>query len=219
MRALAEPLRAACRRIRCRCRSILSGHRPIVACREAPRADCGIRRAVAAPKPRVPDAPFRAHAGRQAAPFDAAFWLAFFLASWAISLSPGPGAIAVMSSRRSTMGFARGCFATFGLVLGFWTQLVVRRRRARRADRDVGARRSPSSSGSAWPTSSGSASRSGARARRRSSRPATPRAHAAPNRRSRLGHQRRQSQGNGLHAGRRAAVPRSRASRSCRSTP
>ena len=51
-------------------------------------------------------------------------WLAFFAAAWAISLSPGPGAIAVMSASLQH-GFARGCFAIIGLVLGFWTQLVV----------------------------------------------------------------------------------------------
>src|SRR3954451_13090519 len=51
-------------------------------------------------------------------------WLAFFAAAWAISLSPGPGAVAVMSASLQH-GFARGYFATFGLVLGFWTQLVV----------------------------------------------------------------------------------------------
>ena len=51
-------------------------------------------------------------------------WLAFFAAAWAISFSPGPGAVAVMSASLQH-GFARGCFATFGLVLGFWTQLVV----------------------------------------------------------------------------------------------
>jgi homoserine/homoserine lactone efflux protein len=51
-------------------------------------------------------------------------WLAFFIAAWAISFSPGPGAIAVMSASLNH-GFARGCFATFGLILGFWTQLVV----------------------------------------------------------------------------------------------
>ena len=51
-------------------------------------------------------------------------WLAFFAAAWAISLSPGPGALAVMSASLQH-GFARGWFATFGLVLGFWTQLVV----------------------------------------------------------------------------------------------
>jgi homoserine/homoserine lactone efflux protein len=51
-------------------------------------------------------------------------WLAFFAASWAISLSPGPGAVAVMSASLHH-GFARGYFATLGLVLGFWTQLAV----------------------------------------------------------------------------------------------
>jgi len=51
-------------------------------------------------------------------------WLAFFAASWAISLSPGPGAIAVMTATLNH-GFARGYFATFGLVLGFWTQLAI----------------------------------------------------------------------------------------------
>jgi len=51
-------------------------------------------------------------------------WLAFFAAAWAISLSPGPGAVAVMSASLRH-GFARGCFAVFGLVLGFWTQLAV----------------------------------------------------------------------------------------------
>jgi len=51
-------------------------------------------------------------------------WLTFFAAAWAISLSPGPGALAVMSASLQH-GFARGYCATFGLVLGFWTQLVV----------------------------------------------------------------------------------------------
>jgi homoserine/homoserine lactone efflux protein len=51
-------------------------------------------------------------------------WLAFFAAAWAISISPGPGAVAVMSASLNH-GFARGYFATFGLVLGFWTQLLV----------------------------------------------------------------------------------------------
>lgn len=51
-------------------------------------------------------------------------WLAFFAASWAISLSPGPGAVAVMSASLKH-GFVRGSFAILGLVLGFWTQLVV----------------------------------------------------------------------------------------------
>jgi len=51
-------------------------------------------------------------------------WLTFFAASWAISISPGPGAVAVMSASLNH-GFARGYFATFGLVLGLWTQLLV----------------------------------------------------------------------------------------------
>ncbi|HEX2540657.1 MAG TPA: LysE family transporter [Caldimonas sp.] len=51
-------------------------------------------------------------------------WLAFFAAAWAISISPGPGAVAVMSASLNH-GFARGYFATFGLVLGFWTQLFI----------------------------------------------------------------------------------------------
>jgi len=51
-------------------------------------------------------------------------WLAFFAAAWAISISPGPGAVAVMSASLNH-GFARGYFATFGLILGFWTQLFV----------------------------------------------------------------------------------------------
>jgi homoserine/homoserine lactone efflux protein len=55
---------------------------------------------------------------------DQTLWLAFFAAAWAISLSPGPGAVAVMSASLQH-GFARGYFATFGLVLGLWTQLVV----------------------------------------------------------------------------------------------
>ncbi len=54
----------------------------------------------------------------------ASLWLAFFAASWAISFSPGPGAVAVMSASLRH-GFARGYFATFGLILGLWTQLAV----------------------------------------------------------------------------------------------
>ncbi len=51
-------------------------------------------------------------------------WLALFAASWAISLSPGPGAVAAMSSGLNH-GFKRGYFTTFGLILGIWTQVVV----------------------------------------------------------------------------------------------
>ena len=51
-------------------------------------------------------------------------WRAFFAASWAISISPGAGAVAAMSSGLNN-GFARGYFMTFGLVLGIWTQVLV----------------------------------------------------------------------------------------------
>jgi homoserine/homoserine lactone efflux protein len=51
-------------------------------------------------------------------------WLAFFAACWAISLSPGAGAVAAMSSGLNH-GFRRGYFTTFGLVLGIWTQVLV----------------------------------------------------------------------------------------------
>ena len=51
-------------------------------------------------------------------------WLAFFLASWAISVSPGPGAVAAMSAG-AQHGFPRGYLATLGLVLGLWTQLLA----------------------------------------------------------------------------------------------
>ena len=51
-------------------------------------------------------------------------WLTFFIACWAISISPGPGAIAAMSSGLN-YGFRRGYFTTFGLVLGIWTQILL----------------------------------------------------------------------------------------------
>jgi len=51
-------------------------------------------------------------------------WLAFFAASWAISISPGAGAIAAMSAGLNH-GFRRGYFTTFGLILGIWTQVIV----------------------------------------------------------------------------------------------
>lgn len=51
-------------------------------------------------------------------------WLAFFAASWAISLSPGAGAIAAMSSGLNH-GFRLGYFTTFGLILGILTQIVL----------------------------------------------------------------------------------------------
>ena len=51
-------------------------------------------------------------------------WLAFFAAAWAISISPGAGAVAAMSSGLNH-GSARGYFMTFGLVMGIWTQVLV----------------------------------------------------------------------------------------------
>jgi homoserine/homoserine lactone efflux protein len=51
-------------------------------------------------------------------------WLAFFAASWAISISPGAGAVAAMSAGLNH-GFARGYFLTFGLIVGIWTQVLV----------------------------------------------------------------------------------------------
>ncbi len=51
-------------------------------------------------------------------------WLAFFVASWAISISPGAGAVAAMSAGLNH-GFRRGYFTTFGLVLGIWLQVIV----------------------------------------------------------------------------------------------
>jgi homoserine/homoserine lactone efflux protein len=51
-------------------------------------------------------------------------WWAFFAASWAISLSPGAGAVAAMSAGLQH-GFARGYFLTFGLILGLWSQLAL----------------------------------------------------------------------------------------------
>ena len=53
-----------------------------------------------------------------------ATWITFFLACWAISLSPGPGAIAAMSSGLN-QGFRRGYFTVLGLVLGIWTQVII----------------------------------------------------------------------------------------------
>src|SRR5665811_638469 len=51
-------------------------------------------------------------------------WLTFFAASWAISISPGPGAIASMSAGLNH-GFKRGYVTIFGLILGIWTQVLV----------------------------------------------------------------------------------------------
>ncbi len=55
---------------------------------------------------------------------DISAWLAFFAASWAISISPGAGAVAAMTAGLQH-GFARGYFLTFGLVLGLWSLLLL----------------------------------------------------------------------------------------------
>ncbi|MFO1339008.1 MAG: LysE family transporter [Burkholderiaceae bacterium] len=55
---------------------------------------------------------------------DLATWIPFFFATVAISLSPGPGAIAAMGAGLNH-GFARGQRIAFGLALGVWTQLAV----------------------------------------------------------------------------------------------
>ena len=51
-------------------------------------------------------------------------WLTFFAAAWAISLSPGAGAVAAMSAGLNH-GFVRGYVMTFGLILGIWTQVLI----------------------------------------------------------------------------------------------
>src|SRR5690606_19086359 len=53
-----------------------------------------------------------------------ATWLAFFAASWAISFSPGAGAVSAMSSGLR-YGFARGYWNTAGLIAGIMFQIVV----------------------------------------------------------------------------------------------
>jgi homoserine/homoserine lactone efflux protein len=55
---------------------------------------------------------------------DLTTWLTFFAASWAISISPGAGAVAAMTAGLQH-GFARGYFLTFGLVLGLWSLLLL----------------------------------------------------------------------------------------------
>src|SRR5690606_3668595 len=51
-------------------------------------------------------------------------WLAFFAASWAISFSPGPGAISAMASGLK-YGFRRGYWTTAGLLAGLLIQFLV----------------------------------------------------------------------------------------------
>jgi homoserine/homoserine lactone efflux protein len=53
-----------------------------------------------------------------------ATWFAFFAASWAISISPGAGAVAAMSAGLNH-GFRRSFFTIIGLILGIWTQVIV----------------------------------------------------------------------------------------------
>lgn len=55
---------------------------------------------------------------------DLSTWLAFFAAAWAISLSPGAGAVAAMSAGLNH-GFRHGYVMTFGLITGIWTQVLV----------------------------------------------------------------------------------------------
>jgi homoserine/homoserine lactone efflux protein len=55
---------------------------------------------------------------------DLSVWIAFFAASWAISISPGAGAVAAMSAGLAH-GFRRGYVMTAGLILGIWTQVLV----------------------------------------------------------------------------------------------
>lgn len=51
-------------------------------------------------------------------------WLTFFVAAWAISFSPGAGAISAMSSGLK-YGFARGYWNTAGLIMGILLQFVI----------------------------------------------------------------------------------------------
>src|SRR5690606_13597381 len=51
-------------------------------------------------------------------------WLAFFAASWAISFSPGPGAISAMASGLK-YGFRRGYWNSVGLLLGILIQFLI----------------------------------------------------------------------------------------------
>lgn len=51
-------------------------------------------------------------------------WLAFLVASWVISLSPGAGAIASMSSGLR-YGFARGYWNALGLQVGLALQIAI----------------------------------------------------------------------------------------------
>ena len=51
-------------------------------------------------------------------------WLAFFVACWVISLSPGAGAVASMSAGMQ-YGFWRGYWNALGLQLGLALQIAI----------------------------------------------------------------------------------------------
>jgi homoserine/homoserine lactone efflux protein len=51
-------------------------------------------------------------------------WITFFVATWLLCLSPGPGALAAMSSGINH-GFRRGYWTVVGLQLGVLAQIVV----------------------------------------------------------------------------------------------
>lgn len=51
-------------------------------------------------------------------------WLALFVTTLVVSLSPGPGVLAAVSAGLQH-GFARGHAVAYGLALGVWTQLAV----------------------------------------------------------------------------------------------
>lgn len=51
-------------------------------------------------------------------------WLTFFAASWAISFSPGAGAVSAMAAGLK-YGFLRGYWTTLGLISGIMCQLLV----------------------------------------------------------------------------------------------
>jgi homoserine/homoserine lactone efflux protein len=51
-------------------------------------------------------------------------WLGFFAASWAISISPGPGAVYAMTCGLNH-GLRRGYAGTIGMIFGMMTALIV----------------------------------------------------------------------------------------------
>jgi homoserine/homoserine lactone efflux protein len=55
---------------------------------------------------------------------DFSTWLAFFAASWAISISPGPGAVYAMSCGLNH-GLKHGYWGTIGMIFGMMTALIV----------------------------------------------------------------------------------------------